>query len=272
MIVSGPMALVTGASSGIGAEFAIRLSAMGYRMILVARRKERLEQLASKLSGNAEALAADLTNAADLRRVEERIAAEPRLEILVNNAGFGTLGRFFESDLEDQDRMHKLHVTATLRLTHRALTGMVARRKGSIINISSVAAFLHNPFSVSYGATKAWINSFTEALHVELKSVGSPVRVQALCPGFTYSEFHDTLGIDRSFIPRSLWMSVQEVVESSLRALEQNQLIVIPGWRYRLFIATQRRLPRGLRHALALRYGKRNRQLLTRASTGSCTR
>jgi short-subunit dehydrogenase len=239
---------------------------------LVARRKERLERLALELSGNEEVLAADLTNEADLRRVEERIAAEPQLDILVNNAGFGTLGRFFESNLEEQDRMHKLHVTATLRLTHRALPGMVARRKGSIINVSSVAAFLHNPFSVSYGATKAWINSFTEALCVELKGIGSPVRVQALCPGFTYSEFHDTLGVDRSFIPRNLWMSAEEVVESSLRALERNQLIVIPGWRYRLFVATQCRLPQRLRHAIALRYGNRNRQPVAGASTGSGTR
>jgi short-subunit dehydrogenase len=264
MSTSGPLALVTGASSGIGAAFARRLSAMGYRLLLVARRKDRLEQLASGLPGNAEVFAADLTNDADLRRVEERVAAEPDLEILVNNAGFGTLGRFFEADLEEQDRMHRLHVTAILRLSHRALRGMVARRKGAIINVSSVAAFLHNPFSVSYGATKAWINSFTEAVHLELKGIGSPVRVQALCPGFTHSEFHDTLGIDRSLIPRSLWMSAEEVVESSLRALERDRLIVIPGWRYRLFVGAQPWLPRRLRHFIALRYGSRNRQPVTK--------
>jgi short-subunit dehydrogenase len=269
MSTSGPLALVTGASSGIGAVFARRLSAMGYRLLLVARRKERLEQLAAGLPGNAEVFAADLTNDADLRRVEERVAAEPDLEILVNNAGFGTLGRFFEEDLEEQDRMHRLHVTAILRLSHRALRGMVARRKGAIINVSSVAAFLHNPFSVSYGATKAWINSFTETLYVELKGIGSPVRVQSLCPGFTYSEFHDTLGIDRSFIPRNLWMSAEEVVDYSLFALERNRVIAIPGWRYRLFIATQRRLPRRLRHAIALRYGNRNRQPVARSSAAS---
>ncbi len=266
MIASGPTALVTGASSGIGAEFAARLSQEGYSLILVARRREKLEQVASKLTGVSETFAADLTKDADLRRVETRIASDPKLEILVNNAGFGTMGRFFESDLEEQDRMHRLHVTAILRLTHRALTGMVARRKGSIINVASVAAFLHNPLSVSYGATKAWINSFTEALYVELKSVGSPVRVQALCPGFTYSEFHDTLGIDRSFIPRRLWMSAGEVVETSLRGLENGRLIVIPGWRYRLFVGAHRWLPRSLRHAIAIRYGTRNRHPLTGSS------
>ena len=259
MIASGPLALVTGASSGIGAEFARRLSAKGYRLVLVARRKDRLERLAAEMPGGAEVLVADLAHDADLRRVEEKVAAEPRLEILVNNAGFGTLGMFFDTGLEDQDRMHRLHITATLRLSHRALPGMIARRKGGIINVSSVAAFLHNPCNVSYGATKAWINSFTEGLYVELKAIGSPVRVQALCPGFTYTEFHDTLGVDRNLIPRSLWMPAGEVVEASLRALDRGRLIVIPGWRYRLFAGAQRWLPQRLRHAIALKYGPRNR-------------
>ena len=254
-----PVALVTGASSGIGEVFARRLSERGCRLLLVARRKERLDRIAAEL-GDAEALPADLEADSDLRRVEERIRAEASLEFLVNNAGFGTLGRFFESDLETQDRMHRLHVTATMRLTHAALTGMVSRRRGYIINVSSVAAFLHNPFSVSYGATKAWINSFTEALAVELRSVGSPVRVQALCPGFTYTEFHDVLGIDRAGIPRSLWMHADDIVNASLRGLERNRLIVIPGWRYRFFVALQRWLPRSLKHAIAVKYGSRNRQ------------
>jgi uncharacterized protein len=254
------VALVTGASSGIGAVFARRLSEQGFDLILVARRRERLERLASELAG-AEVVVADLAVDADLRRVEERIAAEPDLECLVNNAGFGSQGRFREAGLEVQDRMHRLHVIATLRLTHAALGVMLARARGSIINVSSVAGFLHNPFSVSYGATKAWINSFTEALYVELKSAGSPVRIQALCPGFTVSEFHDALGIDRSVIPRSLWMSAEEVVETSLRSLEQDKVIVIPGWRYRWFVRFQQRLPRFVRHAIAMKYGNiRSRQ------------
>lgn len=256
---SKPLALVTGASSGIGAVFAHKLSARGYRLLLVARREDKLAQLASDL-GDSEICVVDLASESGLRRVEDRAAAESGLEVLVNNAGFGTLGRFHEVGLESQDRMHRLHVMATLRLTHAALGGMVARRKGSIINVSSVAAFLHNPLSVSYGATKAWINSFTEALYVELKSMGSPVRVQALCPGFTYTEFHDVLGMDRSPIPQSLWLSAEEVVEASLRGLEQNRLIVIPGWRYRLFVSIQRWLPRSARHAIAIKYGSRNRR------------
>jgi len=156
--------------------------------------------------------------------------------------------------------MHRLHVIAVLRLTHAALRGMVERGKGNVINVSSVAAFLHNPFSVSYGATKAWMNSFTEGLCVELKSIGSPVRVQSLCPGFTYSEFHDVLGIDRRLIPRGLWTTAEEVVDASLRGLERGRLIVIPGWHYRLFAGLQRWVPRPVRHAIALQYGSRNRR------------
>ncbi len=259
-----PMALVTGASSGIGAVFARKLAARGYGLLLVARRAERLEQLAAELR-NAEVLPADLSAAVDLRRVEERILATENLDFLVNNAGFGTLGRFWHADIEDQDRMHRVHVIAIVRLTHAALRGMVTRGRGNIINVSSVAAFLHNPHSVSYGATKAWINSFTEALHVELRSAGCHVRVQALCPGFTYSEFHDTLGIDRSIIPRSLWMSAERVVDRSLLGLERNELIVIPGWRYRLFVGLRRWLPRSVRHTIALKYGAmRNRRVKTK--------
>jgi short-subunit dehydrogenase len=249
-----PVALVTGASSGIGEVFARRLFARGFDLVLVARRKDRLERLAFELGG-AVVLTADLAADADLRRVEQYIAEQPELELLVNNAGFGSSGRFWEAGLDVQDRMHRLHIIATLRLTHAALEVMLPRARGSIINVSSVAAFLHNPFSVSYGATKAWINSFTEALYVELRSVGSPVRVQALCPGFTITEFHDVLGIDRRLVPNSLWMTAESVVEASLRGLEKNRLIVIPGWRYRWFVRFQQRLPRSIRHAMALKYG-----------------
>ncbi len=254
-----PLALVTGASSGIGEVFARKLASRGYALLLVARRKERLEKLASEL-GHSETIAADLTSEHDLRSLEARLAAADRLEFLVNNAGFGTLGLFHEAPVEQQDRMHRLHVLATLRLMHAALPGMVQRRRGNVINVSSVAAFFHNPASVSYGATKAWMNSLTEGVHVELRSIGSPVRVQALCPGFTLTEFHDVVGIDRSLIPDSFWLSAEEVVTASLQALEHNRLIVIPGWRYRWLVRISGWLPRGLQHSFAIKYGGRNRQ------------
>jgi short-subunit dehydrogenase len=251
---SKPVALITGASSGIGEAFSRKLAGRGCHLILVARRIDRLKNLAAELD-DAEALKADLTAASDLRIVEHRIIAEPQVDFLVNNAGFGFLGSFFDSDLGAQDRMHRLHILAQERLTHAALMGMVKRGKGNIINVSSVAGFLSIPYSVSYGATKAWINSFTEGLFVELKSIGSPVRVQALCPGFTRTEFHDIAGMDRNVIPRSLWMTADEVVDASLRGLERNRVIVVPGWRYRLFLGLYRWFPRSLKHLIAIRYG-----------------
>jgi short-subunit dehydrogenase len=254
-------ALVTGASSGIGEVFACKLFGMGYRLILVARRKDRLDALSVKL-GNAEVLTADLATDSGLQRVENRIAAESELEFLVNNAGFGVQGLFHSIPLEAQDRMHHLHIIALERLTHAALGGMVERRIGNIINVSSVAGFLATPFNCSYCATKAWINTFTEGIYLELKAIHSPVRIQALCPGFTYSEFHDVAGMDRNAVPRSLWMSAEYVVDDSLRGLERDRLIVIPGWRYKLFTKIYPFIPRALRHSLAIKYGdarQRNR-------------
>jgi short-subunit dehydrogenase len=255
-----PLALITGASSGIGATFARQLAARGYGLVLVARRRDRLEQQArdiqSAYSVEVEVLPADLTREADLQAVEDRIAAAGNLEFLVNNAGFGLTGRFFSLPVDGQDQMHRLHVLAPMRLMHAALQGMVARSRGNIVNVSSVSAFGQNPGSVGYSATKTWMSSFTEGIYMELKSIGSPVRVQALCPGFTLSEFHDTMHFDRNAIPAWMWMSADEVVRTSLRALDRDRLFVIPGWRYRLLVFVMRAFPRPLYHALAIKYAR----------------
>jgi hypothetical protein len=255
MHTSKPAALITGASSGIGEAFARKLAEKGYRVILVARRKERLEKMAAELPG-AEIVAADLTADSDLRRVEQLIASQPNLEILVNNAGFGVTGPYHGSAIDALDRMHRLHVVAVGRLTHAALKGMVARSKGNIINVSSVAGFLQMPFSVGYNATKAWMNSFTSGLAIELKRMHSPVRVQSLCPGFTVTEFHDTLDMDRGSVPRSLWLTADEVVDASLRGLRRGKLFVVPGWRYRLFVAVLAILPQSFKHFLAIKFSR----------------
>jgi short-subunit dehydrogenase len=250
-----PVALITGASSGIGEVFARKLSQRGYRVLLVARRMDRLQKLAEEL-GNAEALQADLTVDADIFRIETLLASEPKLQFLVNNAGFGVPGSFFEADIEALDRMHRLHVIAIARLTHAALKGMMHQGIGNIINVSSVAGFFSTLNSSGYCATKAWINTFTEGLYLELKNIGSPVRIQALCPGFTYSEFHDVIKMDRTKVAKSLWTTPEKVVADALKGLQKNKLIVIPGWRYRLFVALLRFLPRPLKHYIAIKYGQ----------------
>jgi uncharacterized protein len=248
-----PLALVTGASAGIGATFARRLARDGYRLILVARRRDRLEALAAELGG-AEILDADLTNAGELEQVADRIRAATDLELLVNNAGFGSIGLFFEIPLDGQDQMHRLHVMATMHLTHAALKGMTARAKGGVINVSSVAGFGQSPGSVSYYATKTWMNSFTKGLYLELKSAGSPVKVQALCPGFTLSEFHDVVGMDRKNIPSWMWMRAEDVVDASLRGLAAGKLFVVPGAIYKLAVEILPWIPDWLQIRMAKRY------------------
>jgi short-subunit dehydrogenase len=248
-------AVVTGASAGIGAVYARRLAAQGFDLLLVARRRERLEELAGELrdrhDAQVEALPADLTRDDSLQLVEERIARAGNLEFLVNNAGFGVMGRFSEGPLDSHDAMHRLHVLATMRLSHAALRKMRARGKGALVNVSSVAAFICRPGNTSYYATKAWMNCFTEGLYLELKAARSPVRVQALCPGFTVTEFHDVMGFDRKQVPSSWWMTAEDVVEASWRGLQRNQLFVVPGWRYKLIVWLLRLAPRSLMHAAA---------------------
>ena len=235
--------------------FARRLAKDGYGLMLVGRRRERLEEVAKELGG-AEVIPADLTKDEDLKLIEDRIAACPNLELLVNNAGFGTKGRFFEVPVEGQDAMHRLHVLATLRLTHAALRVMVARDRGGIIQVSSVAAFGQSPGNTSYCATKAWMNSFTEGLYLDLRSRGSHVVVQSLCPGFTLSEFHDVMGASRDTVPARLWMRPEDVVDASLAGLKREQLFVIPGRFYRVFCSVQSWIPRQVRTVLALRYAR----------------
>ncbi len=229
------MALITGASSGIGAVFARKLAARGYDLILLARREDlSAMRWPPELPVKVEVLVADLSTEEGIANTERAIRESTRLELLVNNAGFGTLGRFWEADVEGQRRMHEVHVMATMRLTHAALAGMVPRERGGVISVSSVAAFGQSPGNVSYCATKAWINSFTEGLDMELRGLRSPVKVQALCPGFTVTEFHHTLGLDTGTIPALLWLKADDVVEASLSAFDRGKVIVVPGWKYKI--------------------------------------
>jgi len=238
-------ALITGASSGIGAAFARRLAADGHDVVLVARRQERLEALAAEIaqahSVEAEALAADLSKPDDVARVEERIRALPALDVLVNNAGFGTVGFFADVDVQKHLDMIHVHVLAAVRFTHAALPGMKARKRGDVINVSSGAAYLAMPNAVTYCATKMYLVTFAQALAKELTGTG--VRVQTLCPGFTYTEFHDTPEFEqfsRDDVSKGLWMSAEDVVAESLDALDAGRVVHIPGRKNRLLIGLQR--------------------------------
>lgn len=247
------LAVITGASSGLGVVFARKL-AVEHDLLLVARRKEKLEALAAELAAqygcDVAVLPVDLTNEKDLAVVADRIAAESNLGLLVNNAGFGSRGLFWESELEVQEQMHRLHVMATVRLSHAALRNLVEKNAGGIINVASVAAFVERAGSASYGATKRWMVSFTEGLFLELREAESAVKVQALCPGFTYTEFHDTLGVERTKVaPLWLWLRPEFVVNESLKALRKGKMIVVPGWKYNAAVALISRLPTRLRLA-----------------------
>jgi len=241
-----PLAVITGASSGIGEVFARKLAA-NYDLLLVARSKERLEELARELRSRGAAvavLAADLSDAEQLKMVAERLAAEPNLALLVNNAGFGDRAPFWEADIEVLDRMHRLHIGALLRLSHAALRVFVPQNRGAIINVASVAAFARRPGGISYGATKSWVTAFTEGLFVDLRASASLVYVQALCPGYTYSGFHDVLKQDRRRLaPAVLWLTAEKVVDASLRGMVDRKLYVVPGWRYKLAVGLLRALP-----------------------------
>ena len=252
-----PLAVITGASSGLGAVFAHKLAARRYNLLLAARRMERLERLQLELERahhvRVEPFCADLEDDVQLEDFAKRLEAEGPIDLLVNNAGFGTKGTFHTTDYARQVEMHKLHVMAPLRLSRAVLPAMIERGVGAIINVASVAGFFRSSGSVSYCATKGWMIDFSEGLRVELDTIGSPVNVQALCPGFTYTEFHDIMGSDRNRIPKQLWMPAEFVVEESLKALSKRKLIVIPGWRYKLVVFFGRRIPVWLRLKLETR-------------------
>ncbi|MEW5958412.1 MAG: SDR family oxidoreductase [Chloroflexota bacterium] len=232
------IALITGASSGLGAEFARQLAAQGYHLILVARRQARLLALAAELEQThaitAEVLVADLARPDDIERVKQRLGQVDKLSLLVNNAGFGTAGNFADIDLNPQLDMVHVHVLAAIHLCRAALPGMIARGRGAIINVSSIAGLAPLPGNVTYCATKAYLNMFSEALQIELAGTG--VQVQALCPGFTITEFHDSpefAGRSRSRSPNLLWLSAAEVVTASLRALKKDRVRCVPGLQYK---------------------------------------
>lgn len=241
-----PVALVTGASAGLGREFARQLAGLGYDLVLVARDGARLEELAMELrelsGAESEIVVADLTSDSDVSRIVERLDQEP-IHLLVNNAGFGIRGSIARTSRDDQDAMVRVHVLAANRLAQAAVQTMVARGRGVIINVSSIASYLTSPGSVNYTSTKAWQRVFTESLAHELRGKG--VYVQALCPGYTHTEFHARGGMDKNGVPGWWWMNAEDVVAASLRAVRRRRpVVVVPGFGYKLAVLVLRFLPR----------------------------
>ncbi|MCG6495997.1 SDR family oxidoreductase [Kitasatospora sp. A2-31] len=238
-------ALITGATAGIGAAFARRLARSGYQLVLVARDTGRLESSAADLHDtygiDAEVLTADLATEEGIAAVEARLSDTARpVDLLVNNAGFGNKGAFLTVPLQDELDMLKVHVEAILRLTTAALPGMRERRRGAIVNVASVAAFLPRG---TYGASKAWVVSFTQGVMRDLGGTG--VRLMALCPGFTRTEFHQRAGMGTGNIPSWGWLSAERVVEEAMRDLARGRSLSVPGKRYKIAVAVARLLPSG---------------------------
>lgn len=228
-----PTAVVTGASGGIGAAFTDALAKRGHDLVVISRSQPRLDERAEAIraehGAQVEVLAADLETGDGVGRVVERLGDASRpIELLVNNAGFGTFGGFHELPIDNEVAMIELNVVALVQLSHAALGPMVERGHGGVINLSSVGAYQPTPFYATYSATKAFVSSFSNAVHEELRGTG--VKSMVVAPGFTRTDFHTRADVDASeSMPGFLWQSADEVAEASMRAYERGRAVCIPG-------------------------------------------
>lgn len=257
-----PTALVTGATAGIGAAFARRLAADGHDLVLVARDEARLEEAARDLSGHhgvgCEVLPADLGDRAQLQRVADRLLDGARpVDVLVNNAGFGLNTPFGKSAVEDQERLLDVLCRAVLVLSHAAVSGMTARGRGAIVNVSSVAGFTAMG---TYAAAKAWTTTFSEALAVELAGTG--VTCTALLPGFVRTEFHERARINMSALPSSAWLDADDLVAACLDDVRRGRVLSVPGRRYKIVTVVTRHAPRRLVRSVSGDLTRRRRRAL----------
>jgi short-subunit dehydrogenase len=238
MTEKGPTALITGASSGLGAAFARQLAARGYGLILVARRVDKLISLAEEMEEihkvEIEILPADLASNIGIQKIEKRIRALKRLDLLVNSAGYGLVGEFSRQSIEKNLDMLQVHCAAPMRLAHAALPGMIARQSGEIINVASISAFTPMVGNVQYSATKSYLVTFSKALQLENRRHG--IKIQALCPGFFHSEFHEVMRANKKAIPAWLFMQADEVARRSLAALKRKNVVYVPGFLYQVAV------------------------------------
>lgn len=236
-------ALVTGGTSGIGLAFARRLASDGFDLVLAARNAERLEAVARELSASGvevQTLVADLSDAEQLDEVAERLRDGDRpIEVLVNNAGFGINQQFVGGDIDAEQSLIDVMVTAVMRLTHAAVPGMVERGHGAVVNVSSIAGFL--PFG-TYSAAKSWVTFFTQAVATELEGTG--VRVLVACPGFVRTEFHDRAGVDIDRSSDRWWLEADAVVQQAMDDLRRGRVISVPGRSYKALAAGAHLIPR----------------------------
>ena len=236
-------ALITGASAGLGAEFARQLASQGHDVVLVARNRARLEESATELERRygvtAEVLPADLASDDGVAAVVGRLSDPQRpVEILVNNAGIGLLHNFEDNPISEEKKHLKLHGETAMELTHAALKGMLERRSGRIINVASIAAFLPRG---TYSAAKAWLVSFSRWANLAYARQG--IKVTAVCPGFTHTEFHDRMGMDKSVAPSWAWLHAGRVVRDGLADNARGKAVSIPSRRYKVVAAVARIAP-----------------------------
>ncbi|HBE76249.1 MAG TPA: NAD(P)-dependent oxidoreductase [Firmicutes bacterium] len=241
-------ALITGATSGIGAAYAERFAKEGYNLILTGRRAAilngRAEQIHQHYGVIVDTVLVELSNEAGIDELIQRIGNRP-LDVLVNNAGFGASRLLYQQDLDIQLAMVAVHVSAPVKLIHAVLPGMVARKKGIIINISSESALLPFPKNCIYSGTKAFVKTFSEGLHLDL--MGTGVQVQVVCPGLTRTDFHEKMGMEKSRQRNRgmlKWMIPEEVVDISLRDLRKNKVVCIPGNHTKMLVKMLGLLPR----------------------------
>ncbi|ORB31476.1 SDR family NAD(P)-dependent oxidoreductase [Mycolicibacterium parafortuitum] len=253
--MSRPVALITGPTSGLGEGFARRYAVDGHDLVLVARDATRLETLAAELRDEAgagvEVIRADLADADDRAAVCERLRAG--VQVLVNNAGFGTSGEFWTADYDVLQAQLDVNVTAVMQLTHAALPSMIEAGRGTVLNVASVAGLLPGRGS-TYSASKAWVVSFTEGLANGLTGTG--VGVHALCPGFVRTEFHARAGIDMAGTAPFLWLEVDEVVRETMADIAKGKVVIIPGLQYKALTTGGRLVPRNVVRSLTRVVGK----------------
>ena len=257
-MIKGKTAVITGATSGIGTTFARTIAKEGWNLIITGRRKDRLVELREEFSlafgVHVKIVNVDFNSDQELDCLLDTINKSDNIKLLINNAGFGSIGDYFESNYEIQQKMVNVHIKATTKIVHQTIPKMIENGGGSIINVASLSAFLPAPKSYFYCSSKAFLVTFSECLHIDLAHRN--INVQALCPGFTNTEFHSRQGITQSdnYIKKKiLWQSPQTVVDKSLNSLKKNNVICIPGFFNRILYHASKIMPRAFYYKLAIR-------------------